>query len=82
VEESVEAVAFGIGLFLAGRSLCGERKTDATFRRSGTHVLRKVEEWSVPVTQSARTLLCLADAGRLAGDHSVSSVDRLCLFDE
>jgi hypothetical protein len=51
VEESVEAVAFGIGLFLAGRSLCGERKTDATFRRSGTHVLRKVEEsGSVPVT--------------------------------
>ncbi|MEU7384197.1 MULTISPECIES: helicase HerA domain-containing protein [unclassified Streptomyces] len=43
VEETAESVAFGIGWFLAGRPLDGERKTDPTFWRSGTRVLPKVE---------------------------------------
>ncbi|MFF0108682.1 hypothetical protein [Streptomyces hirsutus] len=43
VEESAESVAFGIGRFLAGRPLRGERKTDATFWHSGTRVLPKAE---------------------------------------
>ncbi|MFI7246360.1 pRL2-11 [Streptomyces qinglanensis] len=43
VEETAETVAFGIGRFLAGRPMDGERKTDATFWRSGTRVLPKVE---------------------------------------
>ncbi|MGW6744815.1 pRL2-11 [Streptomyces sp. NPDC055025] len=43
VEETAEAVAFGIGRFLAGRPMDGERKTDATFWRAGTRVLPKVE---------------------------------------
>ncbi|WP_199564824.1 pRL2-11 [Streptomyces sp. AC1-42W] len=43
VEETAESLAFGIGRFLAGRPMDGERKTDATFWRSGTRVLQKVE---------------------------------------
>ncbi|MEK8141557.1 hypothetical protein NKH18_00175 [Streptomyces sp. M10(2022)] len=43
VEESAESVAFGIGRFLAGRPMDGERKTDATFWRTGTRVLPTVE---------------------------------------
>ncbi|WP_327169971.1 helicase HerA domain-containing protein [Streptomyces subrutilus] len=43
VEETAEAVVFGIGRFLAGRPVNGERKTDATFWRKGTRVLPKVE---------------------------------------
>ncbi len=43
VDETAESVAFGIGRFLAGRPLRGERTTDATFWRSGTRVLPKVE---------------------------------------
>lgn len=43
VEETAEAVVFGIGRFLAGRPMDGERKTDATFWRKGTRVLPKVE---------------------------------------
>ncbi|MEU6504496.1 pRL2-11 [Streptomyces californicus] len=43
VEETAESVAFGIVRFLAGRPMDGERKTDATFWRSGTRVLPKVE---------------------------------------
>ncbi|MGW4161959.1 pRL2-11 [Streptomyces sp. NPDC004788] len=43
VEETAESLAFGIGRFLAGRPMDGERKTDATFWRSGTRVLPKVE---------------------------------------
>ncbi|MFF9547989.1 pRL2-11 [Streptomyces albidoflavus] len=43
VEETAESLAFGIGRFLAGRPMDGERKTDATFWRSGTRVLSKVE---------------------------------------
>ncbi|MFJ2272394.1 hypothetical protein ACIOHO_40215 [Streptomyces sp. NPDC087849] len=43
VEESAESVAFVIGRFLAGRPMDGERKTDATFWRTGTRVLPKVE---------------------------------------
>lgn len=43
VEETAEAVAFGIGRFLAGRPMDGERKTNATFWRAGTRVLPKVE---------------------------------------
>ncbi|MFJ8769790.1 hypothetical protein [Streptomyces clavifer] len=31
VEEIAEPVAFGIGRFLGGRPMDGERKTDATF---------------------------------------------------
>ncbi|MEW1724732.1 DUF87 domain-containing protein [Streptomyces sp. NPDC093109] len=43
VEETAESVAFGIGRFLVGRPMDGERKTDATFWRKGTRVLPKVE---------------------------------------
>ncbi|MBE9499791.1 hypothetical protein IHE61_21405 [Streptomyces sp. GKU 257-1] len=43
VEETAETVAFGIGRFLAGRPLDGVKRTDATFWRSGTRVLPKVE---------------------------------------
>lgn len=43
VEETAEAVAFGIGRFLAGRPMDGERKTNATFWSKGTQVLPKVE---------------------------------------
>ncbi|MFF4179441.1 helicase HerA domain-containing protein [Streptomyces sp. NPDC001750] len=43
VEETAESLAFGIGRFLAGRPMDGERKTDATFWRKGTRVLPKVE---------------------------------------
>ncbi|MFH9742679.1 helicase HerA domain-containing protein [Streptomyces roseolus] len=43
VEESAESIALGIGRFLAGRPMDGERKTDATFWRKGTRVLPKVE---------------------------------------
>ncbi|WP_435609594.1 helicase HerA domain-containing protein [Streptomyces sp. C10-9-1] len=43
VDETAESVAFGIGRFLAGRPLRGERTTNATFWRSGTRVLPKVE---------------------------------------
>ncbi|MFG2394978.1 helicase HerA domain-containing protein [Streptomyces lavendulae] len=43
VEETAESVAFGIGRFLAGRPMDGERKTNATFWRKGTRVLPKVE---------------------------------------
>ncbi|MFF7903785.1 helicase HerA domain-containing protein [Streptomyces sp. NPDC007920] len=43
VEETAEAVMFGIGRFLAGRPMDGERKTDATFWHTGTRVLPKVE---------------------------------------
>ncbi|MGW3060668.1 pRL2-11 [Streptomyces goshikiensis] len=43
VEETAESVAFGIGRFLAGRPMDGVKRTDATFWRSGTRVLPKVE---------------------------------------
>ncbi|MEW2223414.1 pRL2-11 [Streptomyces sp. NPDC006990] len=43
VEETAETVAFGIGRFLAGRPLDGVKRTDATFWRTGTRVLPKVE---------------------------------------
>ncbi|MFJ7201817.1 hypothetical protein ACIQV4_41135, partial [Streptomyces sp. NPDC098926] len=43
VEETAGSVAFGIGRFLSGRPMDGERKTDATFWRTGTRVLPKVE---------------------------------------
>ncbi|MFH8873203.1 pRL2-11 [Streptomyces griseus] len=43
VDESAGSLAFGIGRFLAGRPMDGERKTDATFWRQGTRVLPKVE---------------------------------------
>jgi hypothetical protein len=43
VDETAESVAFGIGRFLAGQPMDGERKTDATFWRKGTRVLPKVE---------------------------------------
>ncbi|MEU7088125.1 helicase HerA domain-containing protein [Streptomyces achromogenes] len=43
VEESAESLVFGIGRFLAGRPMDGERKTDATFWRAGTRVLPTVE---------------------------------------
>ncbi|WP_030853857.1 pRL2-11 [Streptomyces griseus] len=43
VEETAESVAFGIGRFLSGRPMDGERKTNATFWRAGTRVLPKVE---------------------------------------
>ncbi|MFF8717359.1 pRL2-11 [Streptomyces sp. NPDC015184] len=43
VEETAEALAFGIGRFLAGRPMDGVKRTDATFWRPGTRVLPKVE---------------------------------------
>lgn len=43
VEETAESLAFGIGRFLAGRPMDGMKRTDATFWRTGTRVLPKVE---------------------------------------
>ncbi|MFB6506691.1 MULTISPECIES: hypothetical protein [unclassified Streptomyces] len=43
VEETVEALVFGIGRFLAGRPMGEVKRTDATFWRPGTRVLPKVE---------------------------------------
>ncbi|WP_129292335.1 pRL2-11 [Streptomyces lydicus] len=43
VEETAESIAFGIGRFLSGRPMDGVKRTDATFWRSGTRVLPKVE---------------------------------------
>ncbi|MFJ4855975.1 hypothetical protein [Streptomyces sp. NPDC088730] len=43
VEETAGSVAFGIGRFLAGRPMDGERKTDATFWCTGSRVLPTVE---------------------------------------
>ncbi|MFE7427936.1 hypothetical protein [Streptomyces sp. NPDC057545] len=41
--ETAESLMFGIGRFLAGRPMDGAKRTDATFWRSGTRVLPKVE---------------------------------------
>ncbi|MER5359694.1 hypothetical protein [Streptomyces sp. NPDC002785] len=43
VEKEAESLMFGIGRVLAGRDPDGVRRTDATFWRSGTRVLPKVE---------------------------------------
>ncbi|MFI2361096.1 helicase HerA domain-containing protein [Streptomyces anulatus] len=43
VDESADTFARGIARVLAGRDLDGVRRTDATFWRSGTRVLPKVE---------------------------------------
>ncbi|MCX5434814.1 pRL2-11 (plasmid) [Streptomyces sp. NBC_00257] len=43
VEENAESLVFGIGRVLGGRDLDGVKRTDATFWRSGTRVLPKVE---------------------------------------
>ncbi|AQW46678.1 pRL2-11 [Streptomyces violaceusniger] len=43
VEETAESMVFGIGRILAGWDLDGIKRTDATFWRSGTRVLPKVE---------------------------------------
>ncbi|MFZ3491733.1 pRL2-11 [Streptomyces sp. 5.8] len=43
VEEAAEVIGVGIGRFLAGRPMDGVKRTDATFWRSGTRVLPKVE---------------------------------------
>uniref|UniRef100_UPI002F916557 helicase HerA domain-containing protein n=1 Tax=Streptomyces longwoodensis TaxID=68231 RepID=UPI002F916557 len=43
VEKDAESLVLGIGRVLAGRDLDGVRRTDATFWRSGTRVLPKVE---------------------------------------
>ncbi|MEU5582992.1 DUF87 domain-containing protein [Streptomyces huasconensis] len=43
VEKTAESLVFGIGRFLAGRPMDGVKRTDATFWRSGTRVLPKVE---------------------------------------
>ncbi|PIB05111.1 MULTISPECIES: pRL2-11 [Streptomyces] len=43
VEETTEALAFGIGRFLGGRDMDGVKRTDATFWHPGTRVLPKVE---------------------------------------
>jgi hypothetical protein len=56
LEENAESPAFGIGRFLVGRPMDGVRKTDATFWRSGTRVLPKVEgrRQGVPVLSPGR----------------------------
>ncbi|WP_075262740.1 hypothetical protein [Streptomyces sp. Tue 6075] len=43
VDESADTFACGLARMLAGRDLDGVRRTDATFWRSGTRVLPKVE---------------------------------------
>ncbi|MEU0942319.1 pRL2-11 [Streptomyces canus] len=43
VEETAEALMFGIGRFLGGRDMDGIKRTDATFWHPGTRVLPKVE---------------------------------------
>ncbi len=43
VEETAESLMFGIGRCLAGRPMDGVKRTDATFWRSGTRVLPKIE---------------------------------------
>ncbi|MEV5568104.1 pRL2-11, partial [Streptomyces sp. NPDC052196] len=43
VEDTAESLAFGIGRFLTGRPMDGVKRTDATFWRTGTRVLPKVE---------------------------------------
>jgi hypothetical protein len=43
VEDTAESLVFGIGRFLAGRPMDRVKRTDATFWRSGTRVLPKVE---------------------------------------
>ncbi|MFJ4007699.1 pRL2-11 [Streptomyces sp. NPDC090023] len=43
VEDTAESLAFGIGRFLFGRPMDGVKRTDATFWRTGTRVLPKVE---------------------------------------
>ncbi|WP_058043935.1 hypothetical protein [Streptomyces roseifaciens] len=43
VEETTESLMFGIVRILGGRDLDGVKRTDATFWRSGTRVLPKVE---------------------------------------
>ncbi|WKU42594.1 hypothetical protein Q3V23_00055 [Streptomyces sp. VNUA116] len=43
VEETAEALVFGIGRMLAGRDMDGVKRTDATFWRSGTRVLPGLE---------------------------------------
>ncbi|MFB7851505.1 hypothetical protein ACFC34_31465 [Streptomyces sp. NPDC056053] len=43
MEETVEALVFGIGRFLAGRPMGEVKRTDATFWRPGARVLPKVE---------------------------------------
>ncbi|WP_333745745.1 pRL2-11 [Streptomyces sp. IBSBF 2950] len=43
VEETAEALMFGIGRFLGGRDMDGIKRTDATFWQPGTRVLPKVE---------------------------------------
>ncbi|MEU2587266.1 hypothetical protein ABZ612_30955 [Streptomyces avermitilis] len=43
VEETAEFLEFGIGRLRAGRPMSGVKRTDATFWRSDTRVLAKVE---------------------------------------
>ncbi|KOT48304.1 MULTISPECIES: hypothetical protein [Streptomyces] len=43
MDETAETLAFGVGLFLAGRDLDGIRCTDATFFCTGRRVLPKTE---------------------------------------
>ncbi|MEU1050645.1 DUF87 domain-containing protein [Streptomyces sp. NPDC005897] len=43
VEETAEALMFGIGRFLAGRDMDGIKRTDATFWQKGTRILPKAE---------------------------------------
>ncbi|MEU9291512.1 hypothetical protein AB0D57_44600 [Streptomyces sp. NPDC048275] len=43
VDETAEALMFGIGRFLGGRDMDGMKRTDATFLRSATRVRPKVE---------------------------------------
>nr|WP_205574241.1 pRL2-11 [Streptomyces scabiei] len=43
VEETAEALMFGIGRFLGGRDMDGIKRTDASFWQPGTRVLPKVE---------------------------------------
>ncbi|MGW1439856.1 helicase HerA domain-containing protein [Streptomyces griseus] len=79
VEETAEALAFGIGRFLSGRPMDGERKTNATFWRAGTRVLPKAE---APVRRSAYRPGWQRAASRITGLGAAGSAGYWALGEE
>ncbi|MER6916698.1 DUF87 domain-containing protein [Streptomyces sp. NPDC000594] len=79
VEETAEALAFGIGRFLSGRPMDGVRKTNATFWRPGTRVLPKAE---APVRRSAYRPGWQRAALRLSGLAATGSAGYWALGEE